>query len=326
MSGSDRLALRTQATPGRGHLPAKDFPDVLCYPAVVYQDRAQLATAVVAIMLPAVTWSVAGCSATAPGKSAPRTAAPGPAKVEVAAKTAAPPPARRAKPAVEEQAVGHPKSDTVEQLAAQIERRVREALAESVAADRAWKPIDVIGWSGRPGAGALQLTFSGQQEREPVAVYYLVPWQPLFAPAANGPGEMLPGPPLLTVTERALVFAYPPSGAGDSGPGPALHAAVSEALQLDRNQRDIADAKHWPLPEKLRAISLHVYPHYAVVLAALPGSGLPHPGGLSRAFPHRMVRLSLIPDRGRVIRQWIAPEPGAKGRPEGCPCRGNETR
>ena len=36
-----------------------------------------------------------------------------------------------------------------------IERAAREALGDSVALEQEWKPIDVVGWSGRPGARAL---------------------------------------------------------------------------------------------------------------------------------------------------------------------------
>lgn len=272
-------------------------------------------------MLPIVTSTVAGCSTTASGKSSGRTAVTAAAGATSGSAASSPRP-DRAEPATAVSA-GKSEADAVEQLAARIERVVREALGDSIAMEKAWKPIDVIGWSGHPGARVLALTFTGRESETPVAVYYLVAWQPLFAPSAEQ-GKTPLQPPLLTVTGQALVFGFPPSPAGDDpAPGPALHAAVSEAVKLDWNQRDITDLGGWVPPKKLRIITVEVHPHHALVQAALPGSGLPHPGKVAKAFPHRMVRLSLVPDRGRVIRQWIAPEKDTEKGPGACPCRGN---
>ena len=129
-------------------------------------------------------------------------------------------------------------------------------------------------------------------------------------------------PPLLTVTKRALVFGSTAPVAGkDAAPNLALHKAVAEAIKLEKNQHEITNELTWALPEKLRLISLQVYPHYAVVQAALPGSGTVQPSELSKTFPARMVRFSLVPDRGRVIRQWIAPKKNAPPSAKSCPCK-----
>ncbi len=53
---------------------------------------------------------------------------------------------------------------------------------------------------------------------------------------------------------------------------------------------------------------------------ALPGSGMPHPGELSKAFPGRMLRLSLVPDKGPVNQQWIPPETAAQRSDRLAPC------
>jgi len=210
-------------------------------------------------------------------------------------------------------------ADGVEQLAASIEAHAQQILGDKISIDKGWKQIDVIGFKGRPGAETLQLSFTTQTSETPFVVF-LVAWQPLFS-LKDDSTIINATPPLLTVTDRALVFGSVASVTKDASISLALRKAVGEAIRLDKNQYEITNALNWALPEKLRIISLQVYPHYAIVQAALPGSGILQPDELSRTFPARMVHLSLVPDKGRVVQQWIAPAKSATPSARSCPCK-----
>lgn len=242
-----------------------------------------------------------GC---APSQSQPRPAAP--PTSQGAVEVSAPPTPARVFTDADLSAL---QNGWVEVLASGIELGAQLEFGEQVIAQTTWEGVESTGYAGREGGQSLTLSFRNQGEDKPFAVYYLAPWQFLYARVCSCPSARLTEP-LLGVTEQAVIFG--PSGDGAAGKSledrrNKVAQIVARAAELEENRREVVQPAQCKIPEDIRVIALEVYPNYAGMQVALPGSRLAPDSELAALFPRRLLLFSLVPDLGPVTRRWIPP-------------------
>lgn len=139
--------------------------------------------------------------------------------------------------------------------------------------------------------------------------YLLIPYQNLFKKDDPLSNEIIPVDTFYTVTEHALVFGplFRKNSVQDQNLTRRIEEVIAYATFRKSHNTIISENTEAPIPHSLQVISLHMYPYYMVMDAALPGSKVPEDTELLELSGNRMIRFSLIPDTGPVIRRWIAP-------------------
>lgn len=202
-------------------------------------------------------------------------------------------------------AVEPPVAEWIEVTAQAIKVHARAAFGYRVQISTAWRPVEEIGWSGKPGAKALAVTFSlAAAKPKPVVVYYLVPWQSL-----SRTGDDLGH--FITVTGQILVFG-PYRGRHLTSAQRKLARAsekiVFAATDRDDNERQIR-ASVPQLADDFGQRDAVVKRHYvAFNISHLPTYQVAH-GTLAAVATGKMILLST----GGVTptHHWIAPSPRA---------------
>jgi len=202
-----------------------------------------------------------------------------------------------------------PVSAGIERLAEKIRRLTKEEFAQNVEMRPAWSALELIGWRSAGSGKCLKLAFYSKDVSEPFESYCLVPWQPLYA-VPRKPERFVLDAPLLTVTADAMVFGPLGGKAADNTPRVILKKVsdlVAAAVDRDGCEKELKEKPAKAVPSNLQIIKAVNHPYYIEVEIALPGSGHPMDRDISKMAPDKMIRVSIVPDRGEVIQRWLAP-------------------
>jgi len=135
----------------------------------------------------------------------------------------------------------------------------------------------------------------------------LVPWQDIFFSEDEHISVLQPQ--LLTVEKGVLIFKFPDS-TPETGPE-KLNSALNTLFETERNNNP--EDNPAPIHGHYQVINHKEFPNYAILEIAKPGSKPADPQEIAGIFPGKMVRLSVVPDIGKVHTSWI------KGKPENIP-------
>jgi len=202
-----------------------------------------------------------------------------------------------------------PVSAGVERLAEKIRKLTQEEFAQNVDVRPAWSALELIGWRSAGSGRCLKLAFYSRDVSEPFESYCLVPWQSLYA-VHRKPERFILDAPLLTVTADTMVFGPLGGKAADGTPRVILKKVsdlVAAAVDKDGCEKELKEKPARAVPSNLQIIKAVSHPYYVEVEIALPGSGHPMDRDISKLSPDKMIRVSIVPDRGEVIQRWLAP-------------------
>ncbi len=195
-----------------------------------------------------------------------------------------------------------------------LRQAVARSLGDRVTSCATWSTLAAVGFTGRDEIRPIEVAFARSGETAPFLLYYLVPWQPLYANRRDDTPRI--GPQLVTVTEPALVFSAP--GTDPVVPADLLAAvtgAVESELDVAANQAEQPGDLAAPLPEGLRLIRARRHLHYLELEVAVPGTSVVKDAELQAVAPGQMIRVLMVPDTGPVAERWLAPSAPAAAKP-----------
>ncbi|MFP4364148.1 MAG: hypothetical protein ACLFR1_09790 [Spirochaetia bacterium] len=141
------------------------------------------------------------------------------------------------------------------------------------------------------------------------AEFHFVPWAEFTFLQGDDHSLMFkPDLELLCVTDFAVVFEQyvQPNDTCNTNNTKDFLSELLTALNIEA--LDTLQEEELTIPEHVQEISHKVYPKWVDLEIAVPGSRLPEPEKWKHVCKNRMLRISLIPDHGRITTLWMPSE------------------
>ena len=180
-----------------------------------------------------------------------------------------------------------------------------------------WKGSDRYYLFSRPSQREdriLEISIISVTTRKRLIKYTVVPWRNFTRDFSNGKLTIVRiDDRLLTVTGYAVIFVSYPSLCLNPEEDTALKRfdkTFNRVIDYESSRTLIKKAGNTGLdiPSGVRIISCNVFKYYIDMEIAVPGSELPGHSRWETVSRNRMLRLTLIPDKGKIKRIWIMPE------------------
>lgn len=183
-----------------------------------------------------------------------------------------------------------------------------EIPSHAVKVEQVWEDADsLVTLTVKDHKKILKLKVSRADTGRQLATYTLIPWQNFTV--NNEAAGVLPKDTFLTVTGCAVIYV--------SYSGQDLTEKEKGYVRLfDNSFRDLIDYKNCSsqlhdadldIPEGIQTLSVRIYPFYIDLQVALPGSALPEQSRWGKVAEDRMIRVSLVPERGETRIMWFTP-------------------
>ncbi|NOY09801.1 MAG: hypothetical protein GXP33_13270 [Spirochaetes bacterium] len=160
----------------------------------------------------------------------------------------------------------------------------------------------------------LEISIISVTSRKRLIKYTIVPWRNFTGDFINGKLKIPRiDDRLLTVTGYAVIFVSYPSLSLNPEEDTALKCfdkTFKNVIDYESSRTLIKDAGNTGLdiPSGIRIISCNVFKYYIDMEIAVSGSKLPGHSRWKTVSRSRMLRLTLIPDKGKIKRIWFMPE------------------
>ena len=166
----------------------------------------------------------------------------------------------------------------------------------------------LIGFRPQAGGGGLRIIFRSRGTNDFITDFIILAHQSLFfQPGAQLMTGMIDPDWFCAATERLLVF-HP-------GAGPAwmtyrdeikaIDEAVAYVIDQKANTTKMEKEPEIEEPAAVQVMNFSLFPHYAQMEVAVPGTSLPSDEDIVAIAGRNLVRLFLVPDVGEVRQRWI---------------------
>ena len=140
--------------------------------------------------------------------------------------------------------------------------------------------------------------------------YILIPRQDIYA-SENEDRFLFPFVPnavFLTVNEFAVIYeeALQEPAMPKSKTLEPYVVKVRKIIGVDENNKPVKAHDNYTTPEGVQVIKQQVFPQYIDLQIAKTGSATIDYVSIKKMFPHQMILLSEIPDKGKVKQVWLS--------------------
>lgn len=141
-------------------------------------------------------------------------------------------------------------------------------------------------------------------EKKELMEYHIIPWQNFSI--YHGNEFLISMEEVSTVTDYAVVYSHLKPREKQKNDLEIINTFTPlffHLIERERNHRLLEETQEFP--EHIQFISKNVYPYYADLQIATPGTILPDDATLRKYWPGKMIYLQLVPDIGALKKRWI---------------------
>ena len=181
---------------------------------------------------------------------------------------------------------------------------------DSVKIELSWDQTGKDYSFAQTGPKPLKINVFAAQNQKLLVSLFLIPWQNFSIKSRHDLVSRIGlADDLVTVSDFAVVYrSFSKTILSDAETGllNGFEKAFKQIIQYQANQT-VLDNENLDLPEEVQIISLAVFPYYIDLQVAVPGTVLPSADQWRRIVKDKMLRVSLIPDRGAITTSWYKP-------------------